>query len=421
MVAQMATAITLAVFLERCYAYNGVWKRVAVLPPSNPPWPPTYNMSLSTITMQCNFSGWSSPERGSQFGIVSYDWSNAKRQWAAQKPMDCEERLQTQAQLTKTQNPASHVFVYRNLVKALPWFSSVREKLDDPNYSGFFLKFDPNAKPYAVPQCAPEDPNKCTLYYHDQEQTPEVPTKKVPEPDGTCTEGVCDCGVNPCGEYLFDHRNGSMLRNWILNELVLGPTAIGDKNIDGLFMDDYWCSNLICEEDPTVHGSWNQTMTAVEESILQHKAYTWSLIPGEDNANASPLELTKDTCLPLLREACNVKSRWQNGPVLFGVGHNGTNLTQLHQDLAFFLLARGPYAWLGWGTWGMTWPFNPEPRHGELPPLPHGVPRPSELDMDYGEPEGLCFEISAGVFHRQWSKVKIALNCTSFESMFEWL
>ena len=58
-----------------------------------PPWKPTYNMSMSTLVMTCNGSGYSSPERGAQFGIASYDWSNAKKQWAAAKPMDCEERL----------------------------------------------------------------------------------------------------------------------------------------------------------------------------------------------------------------------------------------------------------------------------------------------------------------------------------------
>ena len=57
------------------------------------------------------FTGWSPPERGGQFGIVSYDWSTAKLQWAAAKPMDCEERLQTQARMTKAFNPASHIFV----------------------------------------------------------------------------------------------------------------------------------------------------------------------------------------------------------------------------------------------------------------------------------------------------------------------
>jgi hypothetical protein len=50
--------------------------------------------------------------------------------------MDCEERLARQCEATKGLNPASHVFAYRNLVKALPWFTAVREKLDDPQYAG---------------------------------------------------------------------------------------------------------------------------------------------------------------------------------------------------------------------------------------------------------------------------------------------
>jgi hypothetical protein len=106
-------------------------------------------MHESLITMQCNSSGLSSPHRGSQFGIVSYDWSNAKKLWAAAKPMNCEELLVDQALLTKHAG-GKHVFVYRNIVKALPWFKSTREKLDDPAYEGFFLKFDPKQRPYHV-------------------------------------------------------------------------------------------------------------------------------------------------------------------------------------------------------------------------------------------------------------------------------
>ena len=90
--------------------------------------------------------------------------------------MDAEERMVTQAAMTKAKNPAGHVWVYRcanrvhgcnsrpglsrtppscsNLVKALPWFHTVREKLLDPAYSGFFLKFDATRKGnYSVPQC----------------------------------------------------------------------------------------------------------------------------------------------------------------------------------------------------------------------------------------------------------------------------
>ena len=44
---------------------------------------------------------------------MQYDWSNSKTQWAAAKPMDCEERLQEQARMTKKLNPKTHAFVYR--------------------------------------------------------------------------------------------------------------------------------------------------------------------------------------------------------------------------------------------------------------------------------------------------------------------
>lgn len=43
--------------------------------------------------------------------------------------MDCEERLLEQAQMTKKVNPDAHVFVYRNVVKALPWFTKVGENI----------------------------------------------------------------------------------------------------------------------------------------------------------------------------------------------------------------------------------------------------------------------------------------------------
>ena len=38
-------------------------------------------------------------------------------------------------------DPSTKIFVYRNSIKALNWFTDVREKLDDPAYSGWFIKF----------------------------------------------------------------------------------------------------------------------------------------------------------------------------------------------------------------------------------------------------------------------------------------
>lgn len=48
----------------------------------------TYNMSMSSLSMQCNGSGWSSPQRGGEFRIISYDWSNDKKHWAMAQSMD---------------------------------------------------------------------------------------------------------------------------------------------------------------------------------------------------------------------------------------------------------------------------------------------------------------------------------------------
>ena len=128
-------------------------------------------MNLSTIIQPCNDSGPFDPAFGSKFGIADYDWSNMKNVWVNTKPMDCEKLLVEQAQMNRKLNPQSRAFVYRNLVKALNWFGSVREKLDDPAYSGFFLKFDPTLKgKYHVPPCDESySPPKCSVFYHDQE------------------------------------------------------------------------------------------------------------------------------------------------------------------------------------------------------------------------------------------------------------
>jgi hypothetical protein len=123
----------------------------------------------------------------------------------------------------------ARVFVYRNLVKALPWFTQVREKIQvprhvsswctefscgrphplcvcvfvcgrptrqkDPAYAGWFLKFSGTGN-YHVPDCdANYSPPRCSDFYHDQDQTPEHP-----HGDGSCVK-PCDCGEGvPCGE-----------------------------------------------------------------------------------------------------------------------------------------------------------------------------------------------------------------------------
>lgn len=55
-------------------------------------------------------------------------------------------------------------------------------------------------------------------------------------------DGDCNCGDGlPCGEYLWDHRNGSMLQDFLVNDFVLNAkTGLQNPNIDGFYFDDYW-------------------------------------------------------------------------------------------------------------------------------------------------------------------------------------
>jgi hypothetical protein len=119
------------------------------------------------------------PEVYANWGIVDFDWSNARSVWSSASPMSCQETLLKQAQAVKATTPTAKVMIYRNLVKALPWYSEVREKMLDPAYSGWFLKFKDgaNGTDYHVPPCTGE---KCSDFYHDQEQTPEAPTGVTP-------------------------------------------------------------------------------------------------------------------------------------------------------------------------------------------------------------------------------------------------
>lgn len=135
-----------------------------------PRFEPTYNMTRSTIVMPCNDSGFFDVSLTARFGVVDYDWSNAKNHYVNQKPMTCEEDLIAQAAMVKAANPEQKVFIYRNLVKALPWYTNVWTKLADPAFAGWFVEFDKhNSTPFHVPPCDDNySPPLCSTHYHDQ-------------------------------------------------------------------------------------------------------------------------------------------------------------------------------------------------------------------------------------------------------------
>merc|ERR1711907_722778 len=70
------------------------------------------------------------------------------------------------------------------------------------------------------------------------------------------------------------------------------------------------------------------------------------------------------------------------------------------QDIANFLLIRGPYAFLGHGWLGCS-------REYEVP---------EQINWDYGTPLGLCKETAhhSGVFVREWTKATIQMDCNTW-------
>ena len=348
--------------------------------------------------------------------------------------MDCEERLITQADSVKALSSDTRVFVYRNLVKALPWYTSVREKLEDPAYSGWFLKFKDGVDgSYSVDPCTYD---KCSELYHDQDQTPGYPTG-----DGNCAE-ECDCGESlPCGEYLWDHRNGSSLRTWLVNEFVLGhASGVGHASVDGLYLDDnwrdsqevhqdWWPAEGFCSGDPfggpseeypnctidmgltqddtmLITQEFDETTSAVKAAVAAAGGFTWQNFL----TTTTPPSGDADACVAYFRDACDESSAAQTSALMFKFTNQKVQpLQAVAQDLATFLLVRGPYAWLGYAWIGCTstWGDDAEDLYY----------RPPELDVDYGEPSsGVCAETEegSGVFTREWTKASVSFDCATW-------
>jgi hypothetical protein len=403
-----------------------------------PPWAPTYNMSLSTIMMPCNYSGLMDAATAGMWGIVDFDWSNGKQLWANAKPMDCQERLVIQADAVKNISSSSKVFVYRNLVKALPWYTSVRQKLVDPAYSGFFLKFKDGVHgAYRVNACTG---SKCSAFYHDQDQTPEHPRG-----DGSCTDD-CDCGKGlPCGEYLWDHRNGSMLRRFLIDEFVMGSDGVAHPSIDGVFLDDgwtdspephaaWWPKEGFCSADaiggPTeeypnctvdmgltqadttaIKAEWSQTIAELRSALVAAGGFNWQMFSQSTDA---PVDAT--ACRAYFSHQCQPgggprsKEPWV---YQFTDPKAGRHLPNVTQDVATFLLARGAYAWIGYGWIGCTSASKDSLEYF----------RPPALDVDYGVPvdDGCKAGMGqhAGVFTREWSKATVRYDCNTMKAAIE--
>ena len=402
-------------YTPKCNSNEGITGRF-------PKWPSTYDMRSSTIIQPCNKSGFLNASLYSQFGVVSVDWSNAKQLWV-NPPMSCEEKLVEQAAALKAARPGVRVMGYRNIVKALPWFTSVRKAMEDPAKQDWFIPFNPrNTTPYHVPQCDNNySPPKCSLLYHDTWQTPNYPSG-----DGNCPAPACDCGIHPCGEYLFNYLNASKngLADFIVNEFILGPTLLGNKNLSGAYLDDEWynytrfpsgCSGspvggpteeeTHCLIDIGHDGDIGYTTAQTDAWCdVRHRAFDAAIAAGGWFWQMFMVFQTPSAkeCAPVLRNLCKSgkSSSYYNSTTMHQLSGDHATLPNLMQDLATFLLLRGDFAFLGFGWSGCGFEVH----------------FPEVLARDFGVPTSLCTESSTepGVFTRQWTKADVTMNCNTY-------
>ena len=182
-------------------------------------------------------------------------------------------------------------------------------------------------------------------------------------------------------------------------------------------------------------------MVAAQHKMLQMKAYTWQLLncpfapnlthacqqapetaPGRDRCNPAvggPHGAgVSANCTTWMRRHCgpadSPQSAFHKIALFFGftrVGHHSDldasgHFPALFQDIATFLLVRGPYAWIGtgWVGCGMEGMYA----------------RPAALDVDYGPATGDCREVgSTEVFTRSFSNANVSLDCKRFVGTIE--
>ena len=368
---------------------------------------------------------------------MDFDWSNHKGTgkadgWAKHSPMDDEEMLFKQVQMTAAATPGTTVWVYRCSVYAYPWYTAVRKLLDDDAYAPWFIDFKKKG-PWKSTKCDKyNDPTtgepKCSNHFHMQEQTPGYP-----HGDGDCAAPGCDCGKAPCGFYLWNHSSaavvhGQTFQQWFIKDYMLNKVGQSDL-VSGFFWDDFWPGpggrfpdsvGTVASDTGLQKGDWakitaayHTNMDALRTQTLAAGKFAWQLMwtGGADTGVASTCPhsiVSQKGCAANLRSLCSATAPPQTRAMMYALNaKDPAKLLGVKQDLANFLLIRGKFAWLGHGWKGCSKDY----------------PFPPEFDLDYGEPvDKVCKETApnSGVFKREWTKATVQMDCSKWDGVITW-
>jgi len=131
-------------------------------------------------------------------------------------------------------------------------------------------------------------------------------------------------------------------------------------------------------------------------------------------------------CSAFLRKACAPKSTMTTAVNIFTFTRNPVPgakyptpfpLQHAEQDVAMFLLARGEYAFIGYGWQGCQ--CLPTDKYDGCLPQNMTYEFPELLERDYGEPlKGQqCTETvpgQSGIFTREWSGAQVRMDCNTW-------
>ena len=203
---------------------------------------------------------------------------------------------------------------------------------------------------------------------------------------------------------------------WSATQRV-GSNACDGSPIGGPSEVDSFCitdMGLVAADTAAITAAWSATTAAATAVVNAAGGMRWSQF---EQVN-TPARNATAACAAFFRAACGPSGAYQAVPLqlLFSEapGRVFDPLPSFAQDLATFLLVRGPHAWIGY-TWNGC-SFNSHPAGGRNN---QSWSFPDALDADVGEPVGFCAEASPNVFARAWTRVNVSFDCNAWEGRVE--
>lgn len=348
-----------------------------------PRWEPTWQLSMSTICQPGSTGGFLDATFAAKWGFISLDWSIANKIWnpdGSSKSVDKASGAATlveQCRQIKAVNNRTKCGVYRNTILALEWLEPHRAVMHSSLFADMFLKYQPS--------------------------------NPKGEPAGTIYNEPAGWPCNGCEQYFWNYSNPDAVQ-FVLGVSLQGSLATGSPYVDATFMDDILddpsgfpehseaVTNMGVTKDQLTQlvDAKNSFVSIAINSMASNGHYIWQAFAGAagDDVGGGP---SKSTCAAFMRRVCTPD--WQNVPWTMQWPS-----TDKVQALAAFLIARGPYAYVGHGWEG-----------ARLKRQLGAFPSWDQMwDRDYGVPTGLCEEASSGVFQRLWTSGPVSLDCNSW-------